>query len=174
MVYGEARERRVYLDMDGVVADFAGHFRRVFQLDHRLIGAKAMWRHIHGVETFFRDIAPIPGAVEFFHQLAPAGPIMITACPAENYGRVAGQKREWAREILAPNVAVLPVIGGKNKALFMHQPGDLLIDDHGPNIEAWRMAGGVGILHRSFSETLSALQHHGFLGAASAAQFGGV
>jgi len=48
-------------------------------------------------------------------------------------------------------------LGGRNKWLFMHQPGDVLIDDFAKNIGPWDAAGGVGILHRSFAETRAAL-----------------
>lgn len=40
---------------------------------------------------------------------------------------------------------VLPVLGGRHKPIFMHQPGDLLINDYGKSCEAWNEAGGIAI-----------------------------
>ena len=69
-------------------------------------------------------------------------------CPPKiNYPRVAAQKRGWVREHVSSTARVLPVMGGRHKPLFRHQPGDVLIDDHPGNCAAWEKAGGVPILH---------------------------
>ena len=139
--------RTVYLDMDGVMADFDGAFPAVFGLDHRSLADEVMWGHINAHPTFFRDLPPMVGAIDFYNSIRGLQPIMLTACPRTNYREVAAQKREWARHHLCPHITVLPVMGGRNKALFMHNPGDILIDDFGKNCEAWREAGGVAIKH---------------------------
>jgi hypothetical protein len=83
--------------------------------------------------------------------------IVCTACPRHNYANVARQKRGWVRQHLSHDLPVLPVTGGKNKALFMHAPGDILIDDFERNIKAWEEEGGVGILHTDFETTYEKL-----------------
>lgn len=148
--------RRLYLDLDGVMADFDAHFPAVFDCDHRSMADDAMWERINSHNSFFRDLPPCPGALEFFRAIAHLDPIILTACPRTNYAAVAGQKRAWVREHLG-DLVVLPVMGGRNKPLFMHAPGDVLIDDWSKNIEAWTAAGGSGILHRHFPTTLDAL-----------------
>lgn len=162
--------RTLYLDLDGVMADFDAHFPAVFGLDHRerpdgsRLEDARMWALINEHPSFFRDMPPCPGALEFFAQLtgmlAPMGVhlAILTACAKEPfYASTARQKRAWVRHHLGPHVRVLPVLGGRNKPLFMHNEGDLLIDDWEKNVLAWREAGGRAILHRSFAQTWAEL-----------------
>ncbi len=138
---------RLYLDLDGVMADFDAHFPAVFGLDHRSMADDAMWQTINAHPSYFRDMPPCPGAVEFYREIAHHEPIVLTACPRTNYANAAQQKRAWVYEHLGPHVTVLPVMGGHNKPLFMHAPGDILIDDFEKNTRAWSAAGGISILH---------------------------
>ena len=149
--------RRLYLDLDGVMADFDANFPAVFGLDHRSMADDDMWAKINSHPSFFRDMPRCPGALEFYAQIQHMNPIILTACPKSNYAHAATQKRAWVREHLGPNITVLPVMGGRNKPLFMHAPGDVLIDDFERNCEAWHSAGGNSIQHRSFDETRFAL-----------------
>ncbi|HEL4805560.1 TPA: hypothetical protein UN084_001063 [Stenotrophomonas maltophilia] len=142
-----ASRRTIYVDLDGVMADFDAAFPALFGLDHRLLGDDEMWGHINSHPSFFRDLPPMRGAVEFFHSIHHLNPVILTACPKSNYPLAAIQKRQWVREHLSATCLVLPVLGGRHKPLFMHQPGDVLIDDFEANCDAWTAAGGVAIRH---------------------------
>jgi len=117
-----------------------------------------MWLKINGHPSFFRDLPPMEGALEFFRSIEHLNPIILTACPKSNYAHVAAQKVEWVRAHLSAHVTVLPVLGGSSKPLFMHAKGDILIDDYRRNTEAWAAAGGHAILHRGFDGTAAALE----------------
>ena len=145
--------QKLYLDLDGVMADFDAHFPAQFGLDHKGLADDAMWEIINAHPTYFRDMPPCKGAIEFFRRIDHLDPIVLTACPKSNYANAARQKREWVREHLSRNIMVLPVMGGRHKPLFMHAPGDILIDDYERNIDVWRAAGGVGIRHADFAST---------------------
>lgn len=145
--------RRLYLDLDGVMADFDAHFPDTFGLDHRGLADNDMWARINAHPSYFLDMPVCWGAVEFFRSIEHRSPIILTACPRTNYAHVAGQKRAWVREHLSADVTILPVMGGHNKPLFMHAPGDILIDDFERNTKAWEKAGGFAILHRGFETT---------------------
>lgn len=149
---------RLYLDLDGVMADFDRHFPEVFGVDHRSLADDALWERINSHPSFFRDLPVCEGAIAFFDRVSYSKPIILTACPRTNYQHVARQKRAWVREHLSPHCTVLPVMGGSNKPLFMHEPGDILIDDFERNIRAWEEEGGVGILHRNFEDTKAQLK----------------
>lgn len=149
---------RLYLDLDGVMADFDAHFPATFGLDHRAMVDDAMWETINAHPSYFRDMPPCDGAKKFFDSVSWIDPIILTACPKSNYAHVARQKRAWVREHLSTNCIILPVMGGRNKGLFMHAPGDILIDDFERNIKAWELEGGVGILHRDFATTKAELE----------------
>ena len=145
---------RLYLDLDGVMADFDAHFPALFGVDHRTLLDDDMWAQINAHASYFRDMPVCPGAKEFFQSIEELDPIILTACPKSNYAHVARQKREWVREHLSSTCHVLPVMGGRNKPLFMHSPGDILIDDFEKNIKAWQDEGGVGIHHEGcFQDT---------------------
>lgn len=148
---------RIYLDLDGVMADFDAHFPETFGLDHKSLADDEMWAKINSHPSYFRDLPPCLGAIEFFRSIEFLQPIILTACPRTNYAHAAKQKREWVREHLSEKAMVLPVMGGHNKPLFMHEPGDVLIDDFAKNIDAWDKAGGTGILHSRFETTSSRL-----------------
>lgn len=148
---------RLYLDLDGVMADFDANFPAIFGLDHRSMADDAMWAKINSHPDFFRNMPVCKGALEFYGQIRHYEPIILTACPKSNYAHAANQKRGWVREHLGLDVTVMPVMGGRNKPLFMHSPGDILIDDFERNCNAWNDAGGVGILHQDFTKTKAAL-----------------
>ncbi|HEY1033962.1 MAG TPA: hypothetical protein VGE09_03160 [Pseudoxanthomonas sp.] len=144
---GLVEARTLYVDLDGVMADFDGAFPQVFGLDHRSLADDEMWLHINGHPSFFRDLPPMAGAIEFFRSIEHLNPVILTACPKSNYAHVAAQKRAWVREHLSATCWVLPVLGGRHKPLFMHRSGDVLIDDFGKNCAAWIDAGGIAIKH---------------------------
>jgi len=152
------RRPHVYLDLDGVMADFDAHFPALFGVDHRSMLDDDMWVTINAHPSYFRDMPQCPGAKEFFDRISWLNPIILTACPKINYANAARQKREWVREHLSTTCHVIPVMGGHNKPLFMHSRGDILIDDFERNTKAWQMEGGFGILHRDFATTRDELE----------------
>lgn len=139
--------RTLYIDLDGVMADFDASFPAIFGLDHRTLDDDVLWMHINGHPSFFRDLPPMSGAVEFFRSVEHLQPVILTACPKSSYSVAAQQKRAWVREHLSATCLVLPVLGGVNKPLFMHQAGDVLIDDFEKNCVAWTRAGGLAVRH---------------------------
>ena len=146
---------RVYLDLDGVLADFDRHFKDRFGIHPNELDDKVLWQKIGSYDTFFLDLPLMPGAIDLFEFLTDRFDVSIlTACPRSFYQKAAIQKRLWVRRHLSAKVTVLPVMGGKNKGLFMHDVGDLLIDDMAKNCIAWGDLGGIAIEHKSAEETM--------------------
>jgi len=145
--------RIIFLDLDGVFADFDKAFREWFGVDHKTMDDDKMWKIIHNHPTFFLDLPLTEGGLDFFEKIKHFEPIILTACNKDNYAPMARQKRQWVRNQLHSDIMVLPVLGGKNKALFMHSPGDILIDDFSRNTKAWEDEGGISILHKNFPDT---------------------
>ena len=92
---------RIYLDLDGVMADFDSHFPEVFGLDHRGLADDDMWQQINSHKSYFRDMPMCEGAKDFWSDISHRNPIILTACPKSNYQHVAIQKREWCMEHLS-------------------------------------------------------------------------
>lgn len=151
----------IYLDLDGVIADFEGRYLEVFGHLHNSVSDDKMWENINSYPDFWSGIKPLPHAKEFYDTLLLYDDVIIlTACPKSDYKNVALHKKEWVKKHICPDVMVLPVMGGKNKALFMHREGDILIDDFGRNIKEWIKLGGVGIRHKSVKQSLTELDNH--------------
>lgn len=140
-------------DVDGVFADLDSHFVNCFNCHPRETEEDHFWELVDAKEDFFATIPVFQGALEFYLEFCMFHHVFLTACPRSNYRRVALQKRAWIRTHINPHATVLPVMGGKNKSLFMHNPGDILIDDFEKNTRAWTADGGRAILHRNWDDT---------------------
>lgn len=147
--------RKLYIDLDGVMADFDRYFLESFGVQSSTLDDPTMWKWINAHGNFFSSLPPCEGAIDFFNSVKHLNPIILTACPKTNYAVAAVQKRAWVYKHLDPDTMVVPMLGGKNKALFMHRPGDILIDDFEKNCVSWREHGGLAIQHRDFNRTKS-------------------
>ncbi|AHC30569.1 5'-3' deoxyribonucleotidase [Rhizobium phage vB_RleS_L338C] len=150
--------RKLFLDLDGVMADFDTHFYQCFDCHPPSKGGVSddeLWRLVHGHGSFFRTMPMYDGAKSFFDMLVAYGlnPIILTAASKKHYHDMARQKRAWVRGNLTTEHLILPVQGGSAKPLFMHAPGDVLIDDWWRNCERWMEEGGTAIHHTDFATT---------------------
>lgn len=145
--------KKLYIDLDGVMADFDAYFIDTFGVASSTLDDPTMWKWIDSHGNFFRNLPLCEGALEFFNEVRHLNPTILTACPKTNYPVAAVQKRAWVYQHLSSDITVIPMLGGKNKALFMHSPGDILIDDFEKNCVAWREHGGIAIQHKRFDST---------------------
>lgn len=140
--------KQVYLDLDGVMADFDKHFEDTFGMPAEQPTKPEMWRMIKEKPNFFSTIPPAPGALDAWGSwLQWYNPIILTSCGSSNFEHVAVQKREWVRKNLGRGVHMVPVQDGLHKPLVMREAGDILIDDWGKNTQAWDLAGGKAVKH---------------------------
>lgn len=159
--------KTVFLDMDGVVADFDEYAGRILGRSQVLpTGWKyphSDWVKLRDCERFYRDMKVIPGAHEFVHRVvALCGELwwqvrFLTAVPSGNDMPWAfTDKVDWAREHF-PGIPVWFGPYSSDKHLRAH--GDaVLIDDRISNIKDWTDAGGIGLLFTgNFGETLQEL-----------------
>lgn len=149
--------RRLYIDLDGVMADFDKYFLDEFGIQSSKLDDPTLWKWINNHGNFFRNLPLCEGAIDFFNIVRPFNPTILTACPKTNYAVAAVQKRQWVYEHLSKDLTVIPMLGGKNKCLFMHSPGDVLIDDFEKNCIPWQEHGGIAIHHKNFKETIAQL-----------------
>jgi hypothetical protein len=144
---------RLYIDLDGVMADFDKYFLESFGIESHKLDDPTLWKWINGHGNFFSNLPLMPGALEFFRSVEHLNPTILTACPKSNYAVAAVQKRQWVYKHLSQDITVIPMMGGKNKCLFMHSPGDVLIDDFEKNCIPWAEHGGYAIHHKDFVTT---------------------
>jgi len=162
---------QLYLDLDGVMSDLDTHYLNLFGVHHEEQNdRKKFWKDINGTPDFFGTMPVFEGHMAFFYTLHDIINIestmngteykqlkILTSCSRSNYKQCAIQKRQWVYKNIADYIDVLPVMGGVNKALFMHSKGDILIDDMERNCDAWSDMCGKPILHTSFEDTLEKL-----------------
>lgn len=148
---------RIYLDLDGVMADFDTHFVEYFGVDPQSLDDDVMWKKINSYHDFYANLPLMKDAMELFDFVKWENVTILTACPKSNYKNAAIQKRAWVRKHLSESITVIPMMGGVNKALFMHEPGDILIDDMEKNCKAWEELCGKAIVHKNAKDTIAQL-----------------
>ena len=155
----------VYLDMDGVVADFFTEYAKLAGIE------SGNYRHIPPAKTD-PTLNKMVGT-DFFNRLPKTQPAdQIVAMVVKMYGHyhicsspLRGDfensekwKRVWIKNNLNPQPT--DIIITPNKAKYAKQSDgtpNILIDDRGSNISAWEAAGGIGIKYQADEDSLSTI-----------------
>jgi beta-phosphoglucomutase-like phosphatase (HAD superfamily) len=153
---------KVYVDMDGVLANFE---RRYFERYGELPGSMRDKKEFNNywddfvLTRQFETLELWPGATELLQyldlQTSVEKEILSSSGGPKYHDTVTEQKKVWLKkfDILYPaNI----VSGRKNKALYA-KPDTILIDDTSDVITAFNKAGGIGILHKEVGNTLMML-----------------
>ena len=166
--------RKIYFDMDGVLADFDRGVNELCRMNASSQNEKydeeydaLMWARIREIDHFYNRLDLMPGAKEMFELLyGKYGDKceILTGIPKAERGIVtsAEDKVVWTRRMLSEKVKI-HTVSRKEKKLYCTGPETILIDDQERTILEWRAAGGTGILHRSPEQTLAELKRMGAL-----------
>lgn len=151
--------REIYLDLDGVFADFFGATQYRLGKHYRQMPPREAWKVLERVPHLFRDLPLLPDAQQLWDGLQGKGTLrFLTAVPRPTgFLKTAAQDKVLFVEAnLSRTTPVITVRDGVTKARWAN-PGAVLIDDTPRNIDAWVAAGGIGILHTSAQTTLDKL-----------------
>ena len=151
----ETDNRKIFLDMDGVLADFNGGVRKLCGIEPIKQPATPeedarLWKAVRKVPHFYDKLEPLPGSVEMFRKIREAFGdrcSILTGIPRpDNRVRFARKdKIAWVRRILSDDVAV-HVVYRVDKPKYCSGKECILIDDFSKNLREWEAAGGTGLL----------------------------
>jgi hypothetical protein len=154
---------QIFLDCDGVLADFDSAARQFFGQDPRKaeteLGNEEFLRLLHQHGSFYRDLPLLPDAHELYLALAHLKPIILTGCPAGNWAE--SQKIAWA----AQHFPALKIITcrSRDKRLHMTKQGDVLVDDYLKYRTLWEESGGIFVHHLSAEGSIKQLAKLGLM-----------
>jgi len=149
--------KNIYLDMDGVIADFGKRYQEIFKMTTKEAEKDKKWGQSFDKfvqDRHFATLDLMPEAIELIDYLKTTGiPITILSSTASDKrdAAIRPQKMEW----LSKHKIDFPVIlvPGAHLKKDYATPNCILIDDTAKNIDGWRREGGIGILHESFLHT---------------------
>lgn len=166
----EEEQYYIYLDMDGVVADFDKRFNDLSGMmpqDYvNKNGLNAFWDLIdekHKV-AFWRGIELMPGAEKLVKYVEQHPFEMLTA-PSIKKQSIIG-KGLWVKDKVGTLYSTKPKVTYRSaKQKHTVKPNltkfDILIDDKGSTIDNWNAAGGTGIFYQNADQVINDLKKLG-------------
>lgn len=153
---------QLFLDNDGVLADFDTRAMEVFGVPSRKaeeeLGTKRFWCDLQSVPNFYRDLPLMPDALVLFKAVKHLRPIILTGCPPGGWAET--QKQAW-RDYNFPGVKMI-CCRSKLKSEYM-RPGDVIVDDRLKYRHLWLEAGGIWVHHTSARDSIKRLRRMGVL-----------
>lgn len=136
--------KHLYLDLDGVFADFHRGVRDICGKEVHELSKNRMWSIVHSNKRFFATLKFMEGAEELWAGCARYDKTFLTGAPSSQAFR--DQKKEWVAEKFGPQYPVI-VLPRKQKQDYSG-PGMVLLDDTLELINAWELKGGIGIHYK--------------------------
>lgn len=149
---------RIYLDVDGVVADFVGATAKLFDFDPAVVDRwdyypaighteQTFWDRIKsaGVD-FWRSIEPYEWANELLAKLNEVGPVTLLTAPpprTDIRGQMIAGRVDWIHARFGDRFENYFVGRPKER---LAAPDAVLVDDSDANFVDFCRAGGHGIL----------------------------
>ena len=150
------RQPRLFLDADGVLADFDLGARQLLGMRPKEFidknGRGTFWKRLARAPNFYGGLPEMPDARMLFEGVEHLQPTILTGLPLGNWA--APQKVKWAAEHF-PGVPIITCMA-RDKHLHM-QPGDVLVDDREKHRADYEEAGVVFIHHTSAEDSLRQL-----------------
>ena len=149
-------EPRLFLDADGVLADFDEGARRLLGMYPLQYEAKrgrgAFWRELAKAKSFYGTLPEMADARLLFNAVKHLKPTILTGLPLGNWA--APQKVRWAAEHF-PGVPIITCMA-RDKHKHM-RPGDVRVDDRENHRAAYEAAGVVFVHHENANDSLRQL-----------------
>ena len=149
-------EPRLFLDADGVLADFDQGVRQLLGMRPKEFIAKhgrgTFWKRLANAKNFYGTLPEMPDAQQLFDAVKHLRPTILTGLPLGRWA--APQKVEWAAEHF-PGVPIITCMA-RDKHKHMH-PGDVLVDDREKHRAEYEAAGAVFVHHKNAEDSVRQL-----------------
>lgn len=155
----------VFLDCDGVLADFDGFASGILGMPPRDYEREKhnnaeLWARLYAVEDYFFKLPKLHDADELVAGVEAMGfePVILTGIPSKDGSDWAiDQKTRWA-QVHFPHLDII-CCKSREKALHMVEgKHNVLIDDWEEHKHIWVAAGGTFITHTSAKKSLMELE----------------
>ena len=143
---------KLFLDLDGVLADFDHGVEAVTGKRPDQLPVRRMWQALAKAPDFYGTLEMMHDAQVLWEFCEPHKPTILTGLPLGNWA--APQKVKWAAEHF-PGVPIITCMA-RDKHKHMHR-GDVLVDDREDHRGKWEDAGGTFIHHRNARDSLAQL-----------------
>ena len=146
----------LFLDVDGVFADYEGEYKRLTGGDPSEKG-KVKYQRFRQFPHFYRFLPLMPDAMKLWNFVKQFNPYFLTAM--SNYLQTSREdKEQWLSQhfhVHGPKVIIVAYPHDKYK----HSgPGKILVDDNAKNCDEWVRAGGIAIHHKTVDDTIRRLK----------------
>ena len=151
----------IYLDMDGVIADFTKRYKELYHMEPREAEKHKQFDKFFTefIETQqFASLDLMPGAMDginFLRKASAPTQILSSTANEKRYDAISKQKLIWLQK---HGITFNPIfVPGKRHKYKYATPTSIIIDDTQSVIDDWKHAGGIGILHKDWPTTLAIL-----------------
>lgn len=148
---------KLFLDLDGVLADFDRGVREVTGRRPADMKVREMWRALAAAPDFYGTLGLMTDAEALWKFCEPHQPTILTGLPLGSWA--PEQKRRWVARVLGAHVPVITCMS-RDKANYAGS-GHILIDDRASARPAWEAAGGIFVHHTSAATSINALRELG-------------
>jgi hypothetical protein len=158
----ETKITKIYLDMDGVIADFNKRYKELYDIEPKEADTyktfeKYFLQFISGENFATLDLMPDAMVlIDFLRNLSVPTEILSSTSSESKHEAIQKQKLEWLK---THSIEFNPVlVPGKRLKRKYATETSLLIDDTEQNIDQWRQDGGIAIHHQDITTTIGILK----------------
>jgi hypothetical protein len=144
--------------MDGVLVDFDKGYKDLTGTEASFdTDPKQFWEPISKAgAAFWIKLKWMPDGKQLWDYIKQYNPDLLSAPSREESSKIG--KRVWVKRELPGTKLILRSADRKQE---FSTPNSILIDDRADNIQRWKDAGGIGIVHTSAADTIQQLKDLG-------------